>query len=56
VTLKPGESRKVTFYLGFDDLSFVNQQGKDVVEPTDYTVWIGGSSLATKSANFKITR
>lgn len=56
VTLKPGESRKVTFHLGFDDLSFVNQQGKEVVEPTDYTVWIGGSSLATQSADFKITR
>jgi beta-glucosidase len=56
VTLKPGESRKVTFHLGFDDLSFVNQQGKEVVEPSDYTVWIGGSSLATQKAEFKITR
>jgi len=56
VTLKPGESRKVTFHLGFDDLSFFNQQGKEVVEPTDYTVWIGGSSLATQKAEFKITR
>jgi beta-glucosidase len=56
VTLKPGESRKVTFHLGFDDLSFYNSGGKEIVEPTDYTVWIGGSSLTTQSAEFKITR
>lgn len=56
VTLKPGESRKVTFHLGFEDLSFFNQQGKEVVEPSDYTVWIGGSSLATQKAEFRITQ
>jgi beta-glucosidase len=56
VTLKPGESKQVTFHLGFDDLSFFDQDGKEVVEPTDYTVWIGGSSLAAESASFKVTK
>ena len=55
VTLKPGESKRVTFDLGFPELSFYNTSGKPVVEPTHYTVWIGGSSLATEHAEFKVT-
>ncbi|MGH9587158.1 MAG: glycoside hydrolase family 3 N-terminal domain-containing protein, partial [Acidobacteriaceae bacterium] len=42
ITLNPGESKQVTFHLGFHDLSFYNTQAKEVVEPTHYTVWIGG--------------
>ena len=56
VALKPGESRQVTFDLGFSELSFYNVEGKAVVEPTDYTVWIGGDSLATGNASFKLTQ
>ncbi len=56
VTLKPGQSRQVTFRLGFHELSFVNVHSKWVVEPTHYTVWVGGSSLASKSADFHVTR
>ena len=55
VTLKPGESRQVTFQLGFPELSFWNVKSQRVVEPTHYTVWIGGSSLASEQANFNIT-
>lgn len=55
VTLNAGESKQVTFDLGFPELSFYNTNGKPIVEPTDYTVWVGGSSLATEHAEFKIT-
>ena len=55
VTLQPGESRQVTFPLGFRELSFYNNAGQAVIEPTNYTVWIGGSSLADQSAAFTIT-
>jgi beta-glucosidase len=55
VTLKPGESRQVTFNLGFPELSFFTNAGKAQIEPTHYTVWIGGSSLATEHAEFDIT-
>jgi len=55
VLLSPGESKQVTFDLGFPELSFFTNEGKAVVEPTNYTVWIGGSSLATEHADFKIT-
>jgi beta-glucosidase len=55
VTLKPGESKRVSFDLGFAELSFYDSDGKAIVEPTNYTVWIGGSSTAEQHANFKIT-
>lgn len=55
ITLKPGESKDVAFDLGFPELSFYNGDGKAVIEPTHYTVWIGGSSLATEQTNFSIT-
>ena len=55
VTLKQGESRKISFDLGFPELSFYDSAGKAVVEPTHYTVWIGGSSTATEKADFNIT-
>lgn len=55
VTLQPGESKQVTFPLGFRELSFYNNAGQAVIEPTNYTVWIGGSSQADQSASFTIT-
>lgn len=55
VTLKPGETREVSFDLGFPELSFYNNAGRPVIEPTHYTVWIGDSSLASEQASFDIT-
>ncbi len=54
VTLRPGESRRVEFPLAYSELSFYDNRGKQVIEPTDYTVWIGGSSTAKEHANFTI--
>jgi beta-glucosidase len=55
VTLKPGESRQVTFDLGFPELSFYNVHSQPVIEATHYTVWVGDSSLATDQADFVVT-
>ncbi|PTR30847.1 beta-glucosidase [Luteibacter sp. OK325] len=55
VELQPGESRQVTFRLGFSELSFWNAKSVEVVEPTQYTVWVGGSSRASQQAVFTIT-
>jgi beta-glucosidase len=55
VALAPGESKQVSFDLGFNELSFYNNAGKAVIEPTHYTVWIGGSSLATDHVDFDVT-
>ncbi|UGB37199.1 glycoside hydrolase family 3 N-terminal domain-containing protein [Frateuria soli] len=56
VTLKPGESRQLRFELGFPELSFYNVHSRQVVEPTHYTVWVGGSSQATEKADFDVSR
>jgi beta-glucosidase len=56
VTLAPGESKQVSFPLGFSELSFFDNSGRQAIEPTDYTVWIGGDSLTTDAAQFSIRR
>ena len=56
VTLDPGQSQAVHFPLGFGELSFYNGQAHQVVEPVDYTVYIGGSSTASQAAHFTTTR
>ena len=56
VSLKPGESKQVRFKLGFPELSFYNNEGRAVVEMTDYTVWVGGSSTADLHDEFKIVQ
>jgi len=56
VTLKPGESRTVSFPLGFAELSFYNAKAQSTVEPgTHYTVYIGGSSTSEQAAHFRVT-
>lgn len=54
VTLEPGASVSVNFDLGFNELSYFNNEGKPIIEATRDTVWIGGSSLATASTQFQI--
>jgi beta-glucosidase len=54
VTLAPGESKQISFPLGFNELSFFNAESKPTVEATHYTVWIGGSSLASQEATFEV--
>jgi beta-glucosidase len=55
VTLDPGQSQTVHFPLGFGELSFFNVKAQQVVEPADYTVYIGGSSTASNAAHFTTT-
>jgi beta-glucosidase len=54
IALAPGETKHVEFPLGFDELSFYNVEGKRVVEPTSYKVFVGGSSLASKETSFEV--
>ena len=44
VTLAPGQSQKVEFTLGRDELKFWNIDMKDVVEPAQLTVWVAPDS------------
>jgi len=54
VALAPGESKRVEFTIGHDELAFWNIDMQDVVEPASVTVWIGPSSAEGKSADFVI--
>ena len=54
ITLAPGESKQVSFELGFRELSFFNLESRPAMEATHYTVWIGGSSLANQGATFDV--
>jgi beta-glucosidase len=56
VALAPGESKRVEFTVGRDELAFWNIDMQDVVEPASATVWIGPSSAQGESANFVIVK
>ena len=47
VTLTPGETKTVTFTLGPQNLGFYNEQGRFVVEPGPFDLWVGDSSVGT---------
>jgi len=54
ITLVSGETKHVSFSLGFDELNFYNAELKKTVEPTTYDIWVGGSSLATAGTTLKV--
>ncbi|HEX4064413.1 MAG TPA: glycoside hydrolase family 3 N-terminal domain-containing protein [Acidobacteriaceae bacterium] len=54
VLLRPGESKTLEFTLTFPQLAFYNAQLQRVVEPTDYTVFVGDNSQAAASAAFQV--
>jgi beta-glucosidase len=56
VFLKKGESKRVTFILTEKELSFYNSALKFVAEPGEFTVFIGGSSVAVKTAEFSLLK
>jgi beta-glucosidase len=48
VHLKPGERRRVSFTLAPRDLSLIDNSGKRVVEPGEFTISIGGKQPGFK--------
>jgi beta-glucosidase len=56
LTLSAGESKRVEFTLGRDELAFWNVDMQDLVEPASATVWIGPSSAEGERADFVIAK
>jgi beta-glucosidase len=56
VALQPGETKHLEFTLGRDELSHYDVNLKRTIEPGQIDVWVGGSSLATQTASFEITK
>jgi beta-glucosidase len=55
LTLKPGETKTVTFRLGPQELQFYNRQMKRVVEPGKFTVMVGPNSVDLQKATLEVT-
>ena len=51
VTLQPGQTKTVSFKLGFDELNILDQDMNKVVEPGTFTVSVGSSSLENDLQN-----
>ena len=43
--MEPGETKTVEFPLGFDQLSFLNREMRQVVEPGTFKILVGGNSV-----------
>jgi len=57
LTLKPGETKTVTFHLGPAELSYWSTNtGKWVQDAEAFDVWVGADSLATLHADFAVVR
>ncbi len=54
ITLEPGETKTVSFQLGFDELNVLNQELKKVVEPGSFIISIGNSSAAEDLKTIKL--
>ncbi len=55
VTLSAGEKKTVRFRLAASDLAFHDDQGRAVIEPGPFKLFVGGSSTADLSVPFAIT-
>ena len=56
LTLSPGQSQRVEFTLGRDELAFWNIDMENLVEPAHATVWVGPISAEGESADFVIVK
>ena len=54
IYLRPQETKTVTFNILQTQLAVWNTEGKWAVEPGQFTVWVGGSSEASLTAEFRL--
>lgn len=54
ISLKPGESREVSFRIDEEMLKFYNSELKFAAEPGDFKLFIGTNSRDAKEVNFKL--
>ena len=47
ISLKPNESKKIEFTLSEKELGFYDNEGNFIVEPGDFSIFVGGDSNAT---------
>jgi len=54
ISLEPGETKKVKFVITPDKLEFINAEMKRVVEPGDFDIMVGKSSVESLNGNLKV--
>jgi beta-glucosidase len=54
ITLQPGETRTVTFEVGFEQLSFLNEKMERVVEPGEFEIMVGTSSAEVQMVKLDV--
>jgi beta-glucosidase len=54
MSIPKGESKTASFTISKSDLSFANAEGRSVLEPGDFKVFIGGNSRDAKGADFTL--
>ncbi len=54
VTLKAGEKRRLNFTLTPEHLGFYNREMRFVVEPGEFKIFVGNSSVGGLEANFEV--
>ena len=55
ISLQPGEKKKVEFVLGPEHLGFWNREMRYVVEPGEFRVMVGSSSVDVIEGKFEVT-
>jgi beta-glucosidase len=55
ITLRPGETRTLTFDVGPDQLSYIGLGMRRVVEPGTFTLMVGTSSADVQSVTLEVT-
>jgi beta-glucosidase len=56
IHLRPQETKTVTFNIPQSQLAVWNAEGQWAIEPGQFTVWAGGSSQASLTAQFRLQR
>jgi beta-glucosidase len=54
VHLEPGETQVVEFALPADELAFYNNEEERILEPGEFELYVGGSSLAPLAGKFEV--
>ena len=54
VHLEPGETQVIEFALPVDELAFYNNEEERVLEPGEFEIFVGGSSLAPLAGKFEV--
>ena len=55
ITLQPGEKKTLTFVLPYETLGYYDMNMNYVVEPGDFEIFVGGSSVEGLSQTFTLT-